>query len=596
MNESSSTSLSLLPSQTGMRDGHLQDPENSAYTVSQIVWFAGDQLTEQMVVDATVQALRDTDALLMRARVEDDGTWYLEPATDEEIPTHRVDLSESSDPEAAARELAYREVRRALHISGPELPFRSFVLTLGERSFAWFGLCHHMFVDGYGATLLRARVGQVLGALAAGDEIPESPLGSFRDLAATVPTPDPLDLEFWKSHVAGAPAVISFADKVEPPAPLYEMIDFRTPRFATQVAETLDGVNWAHVAAAASIAYVSVLVDEAAVVVGLPVTGRFTAQEKITPSQSMGALPLHIRVDHSATLPDLVQHFRDTIRTTKNHQRQAPDTLRGELPIAWRTGRMYGPMVNVIPFEMPSMAGDLETGLEVVSHGPCDDVSITITPSPDEGIRTEFLFNPSVYGPLERRLHADRLERWLHQVADRPDSALVDLICLTDAEERTHAALRTTTAHGGAAPLVWGTRCTVSDLAAAAEVREVTGITVRSALDRPSVTGIPGRVTLHTPRGDRDTDLLVAMHEDGLRFRGTVADRVVVNGVHVELQAVRDAVALDAGDAGAEVTASGRRVTVLLEDRATDADRDVIARRIADVTAAPIVFRSRAPQ
>lgn len=591
MTDTLSPRLPLIPSQTGMRDGHLQDPENSAYSVAQIVWFAGEELSEQMVVDAVEIGVRDTHSILLVAGTDENGQWYQQLDTASEVPVHRVDLSAEPDPQQAARDLAFREVRRALPISGPELPFRSYVLTLGPTSFAWFGICHHMFIDGYGATLLRARVGQVLGALAAGQAVPDSPLGSITDLIAATPEPDPADLEFWKAHLDGAPEVISFADRVAPPAPLYEMIDFRVPRFTTRVAEALDGVNWAHVAAAAAIAYTSVILESPAVVVGLPVTGRFTPEEKMTPSQSMGALPLHLRVDHAATIPDLVTVFRNTVRTTKNHQRQAPDALRAELPVAWRTGRVYGPMVNVIPFEIPSMAGALETGLEVVSHGPCDDLSFTITPAPGDGIRTEMLFNPSIYPASDRVLHAQRFADWLEQVAARPDAPVSDLVCLTAAEQSLHAELADTAGPDSPQPLEWGTNCTVADLASSVGLTDVTGIEVRSDLGRPSVFGRPGRVVFLTPRGARESDLLVSLGRDGLEYRGITEDRVVVNGAHVELDAVRRAVTRDPRYTGAEVTASGRRITIRPAGKTSREENEEIAARVAEVTSAPVVIR-----
>lgn len=580
-----------MPSQTGMRDGHLQDPENAAYSVAQIVWFAGVELDEKIVIKAVENGIRDTQSILMVSGLDDRGDWYQQLDTAVEIPVHRVDLSSELDPVQAARDLAYREVRRALPISGPGLPFLSYVLTLGPSSFAWFGTCHHMFIDGYGATLLRARVGQVLGALAAGEEIPDSPLGDIADLIEATPAPDPSDLEFWKAHLEGAPEIISFADRVAPPAPLYEMLDFRTPRFAARVAETLDGVNWAHVAASAAISYTSVVLESPAVVVGLPITGRFTPAEKITPSQSMGALPLHISIDHKGTLPELISGFRQTVRSTKDHQRQSPEALRAELPVAWRTGRMYGPMVNVIPFEMPSMAGVLETGLEVISHGPCDDISFTITPAPEDGIRTELLFNPSLYGPIMRTRHAERFERWLDQIAAHPDAALADLICLTTAESCTHAELATTAPSGSSQPLVWGTSCTIADLAGEASQAEVSGVSVLSELGRPSIFGNPGRVVFHTPEGDHESDLLVALSEGDIVYRGKSGDRVVVNGTHVELEAVRSAINRVPRHADAEITASGRRITVRLADKPDQAEREAVANRVAEVTAAPVVVR-----
>lgn len=585
------TRLPLTPPQIGMRDGHLENPENSAYSQAQIVWYAGEQVTEQIVVDAVARGIRDAESLLVRAGIDESGNWFQQFDPSEEIPTHRVDLSGEPDPVAAARELGNRELLRPLQICGPELPSRSFVLTLGSNSYAWLFIVHHMVIDGYGANLVRARIGEVLSALVAGVEIPASSLGHLADLVAAVPEPDPADQEFWKAHLDGAPEVISFADRVVPPAPLHAMIDVRTPHFVARVTETLDGANWAHVAVAAAISYASVILEDPAVVVGLPVTGRFTPQEKITPSQSMAALPLHLSVDHSATLPDLVQRFRSTFRDTRDHQRQAPHTLRAELPVAWRTGRIYGPMINVIPFEVPSAAGALETGLEVIGQGPIDDIAFTIVPAPEQGIRTKLLFNPNLYGPELREAHAERFGRWLAQIAERPDTLLADLICLTDTEARAHAALADTSADDEPQPLVWGSSCSVADLAAAAGEAAVSGVTVRSALGRPSVFGSPGRVTFHTPRGDQQTDLLVEVDEHGLRYRGTPSDRVVINGTRVELEAVRDAVRRDPRHSGAEITASARRITIRLDGRIDAVQRDEIADRVAKVTAAPVEVR-----
>lgn len=592
MTETLSSRFPLTPAQVGMRDGHLQNPQSSAYSQAQIAWYSGEQLTEQILTDAILHGVRETDTLLMKFGVDEDGNWYQQFDSAEEIPMVRIDLSGEVDPRAAAREIADREVRRVLQISGTELPFRLILFVLGEHSFGWFLVCHHIVIDGYGANLLRSRVGEILAALVGGTEVPESRLGRIADLIAAVPDQDPADLEFWREHLDGAPEVISFADRVVPPAPLHEMIDVLTPHFVTRVAETLDGVNWAHVAAAAAIGYVSVLVENAAVVVGLPVTGRFTPEEKVTPSQSMGALPLHLTVDHSAPLPDLVRRFQTTFRSTRSHQRQAPHTLRAELPVAWRTGRIYGPMVNVIPFEVPSTAGGLETGLEVIDQGPIDDLAMTMIPGPDNGIRTKFLFNPDLYGPELRQEHAERLGRWLEQIVENPGAVLADLVCLTKDEERFHSELAETAAKGDPEPLVWGEPCRVADLASAAGVTGVSGLSVRSALGRPSVVGSPGRVTLHSSEGDHQTDLLVALLRDGtLAYRGTDSDRVVVNGARVEMEGVRNALSRDPRHSGAEIAVSDRRITIRLGDHRDAAERETVSRRISEVTNAPVVVR-----
>ncbi|WP_440219705.1 condensation domain-containing protein [Dietzia sp. MNB45] len=592
MSETLSPRLPLTPAQAAMRDGHLQDPQSSAYSQAQIVWYSGENLTEEVLVEAFNRGLRECETLLLKCGVDESGNWYQQFDPAEEIPMTRIDLTGEGDPRAAALTIADREIRRALQISGPELPFRSYLFVLGEHSFGWLLVCHHVVIDGYGANLLRSRVGEILDALVNGNDVPDCRFGRIAEMIAVVPEPDPADLEFWRQHLEGAPEVISFADRVVPPAPLHSMIDVLTPDFVARVAETLDGVNWAHVAAAAAIGYVSVLVENPTVVVGLPVTGRFAPEEKITPSQSMGALPLHLTVDHSAPLPELVRLFQTTFRSTRNHQRQAPHTLRAELPVAWRTGRIYGPMINVIPFEVPSTAGSLESGLEVIDQGPIDDLAMTMIPGPDNGIRTKFLFNPDLYGPQARQEHADRLGRWLEQIVENTSAILADLVCLTEDEEKFHSELEATAAAGEPSPLGWREPCTVADLAAAAGVAGASGISVRSALGRPSVIGSPGRVTLHSPRGEHRTDLLVALRRDGaIEYRGKSSDRVAVNGSWVELEGVRNALARDARCAGAEISVSERRITVRLGRDSGGVDRADVSRLIGEVTAAPVVVR-----
>lgn len=598
MTNSRTRLLPLLPSQTGMLAGHLQDPSGTAYSEAQIVFYAAEGLTEDMVRTALRTMVDELDSVNAVAEEGEDGIWrirLLDPAT-HPIPITRIDVSGEEDPEAAARARVLADLRVPLDVTGPEAPVRVFHLILGEGSHAWSITVNHLFIDGYGGTLSRVRFAAIIDALLAGDPIPPSPFGRYADLVAAVPPADPRDLEFWKKHLDGAPEVLSPSRTVVPPAPMYARHDVRVPGFIARFAAEAPDLNWAFAAGAAAAAYIAALTEEDATVLGFPFAGRFTPGEKMTPSQSMVSLPLHVPVDPEGSTLDLARVFGATVRSTRAHQRQASHELRAAIPAALRTGRIHGPTVNVIPFEMPAPSPH-ETGWDVVGYGPCDDMMLITTSDSAGGILTKFLFNPVLHPAGERALHAERLARWMRAVTEHPDVPIRRSCCLTETEEYRHEELRTTAATRPPRTPAWGEPCTVADLAAAAGVEGVRGISLVTVGGRPPVFGAPGRVTFHTGDGDRESDLLAAITPSSLTYRGPASERVVVAGVRVELQGVRAAVREAASGGSVEATveasveATSRRLTVHLGEGADAETRERVAARLPALVGVPVSVR-----
>lgn len=697
----------LLASQHGMLAGQLQQPDNPAYTVAHAIFFRGSGLTPQAIMQALPQ--HHTGDHCANFHAEQDpatGHWWNVPVPERlRHDVSYVDLSREADPVAATRELALRQALQPLGVLGPGPGRRDCIVKLADPtggpsadelasiaglrvstpdelygagtpahgaglsgaarpvvsadqpvaysphapSYALITAFHHMLMDGYGATVMRMKVVELVAAASAGRPLPSPTTGSFRALAEAAVQPAEEDLRFWTEHMEGAPLRQGFADRPAPPAPRYHHAAVPLPGFRSQWAASAGGSggssdgsggtppgtqptnrpsSWAHAAAAGAASYVSALVDTPDVVVGFPVVGRSTPIEKATPSQSMSVLPLRVRVDAHASSTETTSSFLATVQETKPHQKIPGDYLRARLPIAFRTGRIYGPIVNVIPYHGALDGGHLRVSYDIIAYGPIEDIAFLVVPGADEGVSVEVLANPALYSAAEAHRHAERLARWLGQVAATPGEPITQLVALTAQEERAHRALARCGAAGADGRVLGdadcGRACTPGDLVRTAlgHQAHVAGLALRTELGRSTIFGAAGEVVLLDREGTetrtgllaalvpvteapgeaveapaRETapatgdqpDLDAAPRPDraahpatALVFHGRSDERVEIAGIRVELGGLRRL--LDAAQPGlgaaSTLQVSARRLSVTLpadtpEDVRTRVTRDV---------------------
>src|ERR1700758_4854137 len=99
-----------------------------------------------------------------------------------EVELAFYDLSCSRDPVQEAHQLASSIQRTPMPFTGPLFKFALFRTRLDE--FYLFGCCHHIVVDGFGLTVVGARIASLYSAIVSGAFIPPAIFGSLQDLVA----------------------------------------------------------------------------------------------------------------------------------------------------------------------------------------------------------------------------------------------------------------------------------------------------------------------------------------------------------------------------------------------------------------------------
>ena len=120
--------------------------------------------------------------------------------------------------------------------------------------------------------------------------------------------------------------------------------------------------------------YVQRLTGAAEVVLGLPVTGRTTAEQRSVPGMLSNIAPL--RLARQDTLRELVGAVGAGVREVLAHSRFRAEELGRELGVADGVAGLTGPTVNVIGYAPDLRFGDATATLHDLWPGPVSDLTV----------------------------------------------------------------------------------------------------------------------------------------------------------------------------------------------------------------------------
>jgi hypothetical protein len=555
------TVLPLMASQLGMRDGQLAEPSNPAYSIAMLVWFA-DGPDPQLVRQAAEHTCRDAEATNVVLRLNESGVWSQTIDPDVAGSIDMLDFSPETDPERAFRAWLSRAVAVPFELVGSPL-LRQTVAIVDDRV-AYVAIAHHMVIDGFGAALVQRRLVAVFAALTAGADIPANPFATLTELAAAVRTPSPEDLPYWTDYLNDGPPILSFSADVAAPAPAAITCD--TVIFGVR----RHGQMWTRLMIAAIAAYVTRYTGMDEAVVGVPVSNRRNHVERRTPAMLMTVMPLRVPVDRADSLRVVARNVGRTMAALSRQTLQRSETLRHAVPSAWRSGRLHGPIANIVPFEVESPSRDMKCTVEILNHGPVEDVSLLVAPGSGTDVRVELTMNPRLYTEAEAEEHMGRLAVWLQAASDDPDCAITDMPFLTADEERAHERVHddSSTTSSRDAGAAWDQEITPAALAVLAGIdSEVVGALVLDRFGERVPFGRPGQVWL-VP-GDRtppiQTDLLASIDSESMVFRGRLSDVRVVHGKAIDVGRLAAEVSARDGVRSATVDPVRTRARLLVE-------------------------------
>ncbi|MFD9593162.1 amino acid adenylation domain-containing protein [Kitasatospora sp. NPDC059973] len=434
----------LTAAQAGVLAAQRIDPDNPAYNVGQYVEITGP-FDPALLERALRRTLAEADGLHVRLAEHEGRTVQLPTAFDAEAwQLPRLDTSAAADPVAAATALVRAQLAVPTPLEGPEAgPLHGALLVrVGEQRHLWFQWFHHLVVDGYSVALLTRRVAEVYTALAAGTDVPDSPL---RPLAVLVEAereylagPAAAEgREYWNARFADRPAVVGLTEATAQAAPAarYHRVELTAEDSAAVLASARAArATWAEAAAAALAGYLHLMTGTPDVVLGMHFMARTAPGTLRVPGMAVNILPVRIAVAGTDSHTGLMRRAAAELTATRRHQRHRGEEIRRDLGLVGTDHRLHGPLLNIKPFDLALDFAGSPGQTVTLASGPVDDLSLSVTKTPDDRLVLEFGANPELYTRAALELHADRCAGLLARLAADPERPIGDQPLLADAE------------------------------------------------------------------------------------------------------------------------------------------------------------------
>ncbi|MEJ3747312.1 amino acid adenylation domain-containing protein [Actinomycetes bacterium KLBMP 9797] len=415
------TGRPLTAAQLGIWSGQHLDPTSPAYNAAQYVEVRGPL---RMVEFET--ALRDVlaaaDTLHLRFP-QDDGLPRLAVAR-HRWPLTVLDLRGEADPWAAAHAWMRTDLATPVELARGPL-FAQAVFVVADDRHLWYQRAHHIALDGYAFALVARRVAERYTALVTGrpDHGRLDPLAPVlaEDERYRASNRYAEDGRFWAEALAGMPPPVTLGAGGGAARDVRRRATDLPPSSvdAWRALAGRAGGGWPDVVAAVVAGYAHRVTGAPEIVLGLPVMGRLGSAALRTPCMAMNILPLRVPVPAGATWTDVVRQVSGAVRATRPHQRYRYEQMRRDLRLVAGQRRLFGPVVNVMPFDHELSFAGHRGVVHPVSAGPVEDLSVSVVPS--EHLRLVVDANPRAYDEEALAGHHAALLELLATVPADPD-------------------------------------------------------------------------------------------------------------------------------------------------------------------------------
>ncbi|SEQ90594.1 Phosphopantetheine attachment site [Streptomyces sp. yr375] len=419
-----SVPLGLTGAQGGIWYGQQLDPRSPAFNTGEYLEIHGavdaglfETALRRTVVEAEALGLRFTDTA--------EGPRCL-PAPPAGRVLHVLDVSAAADPTAAAEEWMRADLATATPLSEGPL-FTHALFKAADDRYLWFMRAHHILLDGYGYVLVLRRTAEIYSALAAGQEVPDAsfaPARTLLDEETAYRGSDRFerDRAYWTGLFGGRSGAVSLVDGTAPPSPASMR---RTADVSAATADRLSaaaseaGASRAELLLAAVAAYTHRVTGAEDVVLGVTTMSRLGSAALRTPGTVSNNLPMRLSVRPDTAVAELVAAAAGEVRAIRRHQQYRGEDLRRDLKLLGGDRRLFGPLVNLVPFSHQVRFGEHSATPHHLSGGAIDDLVITVRPGTGgAGLGVTFDANPALYTEDALAGHLDRFLALLDRLAD----------------------------------------------------------------------------------------------------------------------------------------------------------------------------------
>lgn len=410
------TRIPLSESQTGIWYAQRLDPDNPIYNTGQYLEIEGP-LHVEAFRQAVNQAHCEAPALSVRVIEEADETFMVRG----DCPALQIhDLRDTPNPYLAAQERIAADMSTPLDPTCDALVAER-LFVLGDEHYIWYQRIHHLVIDGYGVSLMTRRICDLYSARAL-DRPPQSAaLGSYEAVLEEQSSYRnsakwEADRAFWHGEFQGRPAVQGIARGNPITGRTYRREPaVLPPGFGDDLQRrSINGVAWTDIVVALTAAFIQRHAGGPEAIVGVPTMNRMGSASARVPAMIMNVLPVRVAIDEDALLEDWFVAITRKLRMARRHGKYRSEQLRRDLGLLGGERRLFGPLINILPFEDPPALSGCRTQLHVLGTGAVDDLTFTIRADATAGhLHAEIDANPNLYSEDELRELAARYAGFL---------------------------------------------------------------------------------------------------------------------------------------------------------------------------------------
>lgn len=342
----------------------------------------------------------------------------------------QLDFSEAGNNKArlgAAKKWMQEDLAKTVDLEhGPV--FKQALLKLEKNHVLWYQRIHHIACDGFAFALLTEMVAERYSSLANNPIAADEKDGEI-NLSAQITRFEAVgeeaihyrqsksflgDREFWLKQLnadenKSLGKVQSLSRSTAPIADtsirISDSIAAEEFIHLQQTATHLN-LNWSEIllAAVAQTLYYQTTASE--ITLGVPVMNRIGSASLRIPAMVMNIIPLRVEVENRDTFAGLAKRISQNLKNARPHLRYRYEHLKQDLGITG-TQKLFGPVVNIMPFDRPLNFAGLKAQAHNLSAGPVEDISFAFVlekgdDSPTQGsgknyLRFDLEANPNRY-------------------------------------------------------------------------------------------------------------------------------------------------------------------------------------------------------
>lgn len=442
----SSPLLSLTGAQLGIWNAQSLSPESPYYVVGEVLQLGPGHIELETLQHSITQLQQEVETL--RARVTLDGTTPFQRVVQETPGIHRlIDVRGAVDPQRSAE--AWVDALRAecaeTMRSMVDQPLCRYSIIFLDAQNTWVvQLYHHLIIDGFSASLLTRRLGQIYTARVMGTKAPPFRPASLSELVALdqeycESEEYARDVQYWTVRLAELPdsterAAMNTATKENG---VIQTTITTTVRLEPWMMEQLTAVasdeqiTWVELMISLYGAFVHRLCSPHSAseqILAVPVMARTRTAELRTPAMTVNVLPLRIQIDNQQTVQEYLRRAVDALRGLLAHQRLRGESLPQVTGVSRVADLLHGVGVNAKAFTTRTDFAGIPGRLRNVAGGPPEDLGLVLTPADDGGLDIAFETDPTRVSAEHARTRLESLREFTRQALEDPLQRIGDLM------------------------------------------------------------------------------------------------------------------------------------------------------------------------